>query len=99
MSCIRIPGYIWPKAGDLGKSDDTALVGLFVHGGGCMPVMGNGSETFGECGMRLYYYYSFFYSLNDFVSGIARKITKVLFCLFFWSLKHDYDTNFRAFLP
>ena len=48
---IRIPGYIWPKAGDLGKSDDTALVGLFVHGGGYM--MGNGSETFPECGMRL----------------------------------------------
>jgi len=47
VSCIRIPGYIWPKAGDLGKSDDSALVGLFVHGGGYM--MGNGSETFGEC--------------------------------------------------
>ena len=50
---IRIPGYIWPKAGDLGKSDDSALVGLFVHGGGYM--MGNGSETFAECGTQLYY--------------------------------------------
>lgn len=58
VSCIRIPGYIWPKSGDLGKSDDSALVGLFVHGGGYM--MGNGSETFSECGMRLYYYYSSF---------------------------------------
>ena len=53
VPCIRVPGYIWPKAGDLGKSDDTALVGLFVHGGGYM--MGNGSETFSECGMRLLY--------------------------------------------
>jgi hypothetical protein len=79
VSSIRIPGYIWPKAGDLGKSDDTALVGLFVHGGGYM--MGNGSETFGECGMRLYYYSCRMLSLtNDFVSDIARKISKVLFC-------------------
>ena len=53
VSCIRIPGYIWPKHGDLGKSDDTAFVGLFLHGGGYM--MGNGSETFAECGMRLFY--------------------------------------------
>jgi hypothetical protein len=41
-------------AGDLGKLDDSALVRLFVHGGGYM--MWNGSKSFSECGMRLYYY-------------------------------------------
>ena len=65
VSSIRIPGYIWPKAGDLGKSDDTALVGLFVHGGGYM--MGNGSETFGDCGMRLYYYSCGMLSLSQMI--------------------------------
>lgn len=84
VSSIRIPGYIWPKAGDLGKSDDNALVGLFLHGGGYM--MGNGSESFAECGMRSYSLLIFNVScslINDFVSDIARKISKVLFLFFF----------------
>jgi hypothetical protein len=72
VSCIRIPGYIWPKAGDLGKSDDSALVRLFVHGGGYM--MGNGSESFGECGMRLYYYTLLYCVIYSFFSlfGVER---------------------------
>ena len=41
---MRIPGYIWPRGGDLGKSG--GLVGLFIHGGGYM--MGNGTESFME---------------------------------------------------
>ena len=102
VSSIRIPGYIWPKAGDLGKSDDNALVGLFLHGGGYM--MGNGSESFAECGMRSYSLLIFNVSsslINDFVSDIARKISKVLFLfLFFFRLKkrHDRDVDSRAFL-
>ncbi|KAF8154206.1 Alpha/Beta hydrolase protein [Crassisporium funariophilum] len=47
VSPVRIPGYIWPKNGKLGKSDKDSLVGLFVHGGGYM--MGNASESFPEC--------------------------------------------------
>lgn len=41
---VRIPGYVWPKGGDLGK--DGGLVGLFIHGGGYM--MGHGGESYGE---------------------------------------------------
>ena len=84
VPCIRIPGYIWPKAGDLGKSDESALVGLFFHGGGYM--MGNGSETFAECGTRLHLYCGLrALTQNDFVSDIARKISKVFFYAFFLS--------------
>lgn len=86
VSAIRVPGYIWPKAGDLGKSDDTALVGLFVHGGGYM--MGNGSETFPECGMPFVVPFGFFFprylhtTHHISVTDIARKIAKVLIRLF-----------------
>lgn len=46
---IRIPGYVWPKGGELGE--DGGLVGLFIHGGGYM--MGNGQETYPETSERV----------------------------------------------
>ena len=51
VSCIRIPGYIWPKAGD--QMIPILLVHLCTEGG---YMMGNGSESSAECGMRLQYY-------------------------------------------
>lgn len=45
---VRVPAYVWPKGGALDKDD--GLVGLWIHGGGYM--MGNGSESYPESGMK-----------------------------------------------